>query len=330
MEWDQLSHAEDYLIYPQNMGVRLCIDETSISNGEVYTILSNDEAKCKKGSLIAIVKGTKSDVVSKVLERIHRKLRYSVTSIALDLSPSMAKIARRCFPHAMQVVDRFHVQKIINSALQDTRVKYRWEAQAVDEKRREECKAEKIKFRQTIFDNEETIAQLFVRSRYALMMKKINWKENQIERMKIIFDNFPEVEIAYNISQKFREIMDSRADVKDVEKAHENYVYNETIKMELNKSKHALLSKNDYVRAYYKTKLAIWYDYVDKHDIDDILKSVKNTFKNKHMEIINYFLEGFSNARAEALNSKIKDFRRTVKGVKNKTFFLFRLQNLLS
>ncbi|MFI3321872.1 MAG: transposase [Rikenellaceae bacterium] len=155
------------------MGKRLCIDETSISNGEVYTIVSNDEAGCQKGSLIAIVKGIKSEEVSKYLQKINKKLRTEVEHIALDLSPSMAKIARECFPYAEQVIDRFHVQKLVNEAVQEVRIAARWEAKAIEDKSRDECKEKKIKYTPSIFDNDETVFQLFTRSRYALRQREL-------------------------------------------------------------------------------------------------------------------------------------------------------------
>jgi hypothetical protein len=48
--WDQLSHAKQWLIFPKNLGKRLSIDETSFSNGELYTILTNKAGKGKKGT----------------------------------------------------------------------------------------------------------------------------------------------------------------------------------------------------------------------------------------------------------------------------------------
>ena len=45
MEWDKLDHAESYLLFPENLGAYLSIDETSLSQGELYTILTNKEAK---------------------------------------------------------------------------------------------------------------------------------------------------------------------------------------------------------------------------------------------------------------------------------------------
>ena len=29
--WDQRAHAQEYILYPKNMGYRLCIDETGLS-----------------------------------------------------------------------------------------------------------------------------------------------------------------------------------------------------------------------------------------------------------------------------------------------------------
>ena len=52
--WEDAGHAEDWVIIPGNMGPHLSIDETCLSTGEVYTILSNKEAHGRKGCLVAI------------------------------------------------------------------------------------------------------------------------------------------------------------------------------------------------------------------------------------------------------------------------------------
>lgn len=44
------------------------------------------------------------------------------------MAHSMKMIVKKCFPKATQVTDRFHVQKLALEALQDIRVKHRWEA----------------------------------------------------------------------------------------------------------------------------------------------------------------------------------------------------------
>jgi len=48
-EWDQLSHAEKWIIFPKNIGPELSLDEVAITNGELYTIITNKQAKGRKG-----------------------------------------------------------------------------------------------------------------------------------------------------------------------------------------------------------------------------------------------------------------------------------------
>lgn len=48
------------MCFPSNLGEHLSIDETSFSNGELYTIVTNKDGHGKKGSLIAMIKGTKA------------------------------------------------------------------------------------------------------------------------------------------------------------------------------------------------------------------------------------------------------------------------------
>ncbi|WP_262510458.1 hypothetical protein [Arcticibacterium luteifluviistationis] len=52
------------------MGEYLSIDETSLSDGELYTILTNKAAKGKRGSIVAIIAGTKAADIMKVLRKI--------------------------------------------------------------------------------------------------------------------------------------------------------------------------------------------------------------------------------------------------------------------
>lgn len=91
-KWDQLAHADEWLLFPENIGTRLAIDESSLSNGELYTFVTNRDAHTGECSLIAVVASTKSEDVIAVLQRIDRNLRYAVEEVTLDLSDSMRKI----------------------------------------------------------------------------------------------------------------------------------------------------------------------------------------------------------------------------------------------
>jgi len=116
--WQACEHALEWLIFPENTGTHLSIDETSLSNGELYTIITNKAAKCRKGSLVAIIEGTSSEKVINVLEKIAEEKRNQVKEVTLDMAESMRRIVRRCFPNAIRVIDRFHVQKLACDALQ--------------------------------------------------------------------------------------------------------------------------------------------------------------------------------------------------------------------
>ena len=96
-EWDQLRHAEEWLLFPENIGEWLSIDETSPSQGELYTIVSNKAAHNGKGTIVAIVRGTRSEDVIEILEKIPERVRDKVTEVTLDMANSMRKIARACF-----------------------------------------------------------------------------------------------------------------------------------------------------------------------------------------------------------------------------------------
>ena len=47
-EWDQLDRAEEWLLFPDNTGPRLAIDESSLSNGELYTFVTNRDARTRE------------------------------------------------------------------------------------------------------------------------------------------------------------------------------------------------------------------------------------------------------------------------------------------
>ena len=115
--WEQLSHADKWMLFPENMGPHLTIDETSLSNGELYTFVTNRDTCTRERSLVAVVAGTKSEDVIAVLQRIDEESRYAVKEVTLDLSDSMRKIVRTAFPKASRVIDRFHIQKLACDAV---------------------------------------------------------------------------------------------------------------------------------------------------------------------------------------------------------------------
>ena len=61
------------MLFPQNIGLRLSLEQTASYNGDVYTIITNKDAKGQKSAIIAMIKGTKAEVVIKILHKIPLK-----------------------------------------------------------------------------------------------------------------------------------------------------------------------------------------------------------------------------------------------------------------
>ena len=105
--WDQLAHANEWILFEDNVGPFLSLDETALTQGELYTVLTNKEAKGRKGALVAMIKGTNSETVRAILEKIPLRKRNKVREITLDMAASMEKIARYTFPFRPEPV-RYH------------------------------------------------------------------------------------------------------------------------------------------------------------------------------------------------------------------------------
>lgn len=293
-DWEFKKTAQKGLTFSQNIGEYLSIDETSLSHGELYTIITNKEQKGKKGSLVAIVEGTKSENVIAELEKIPLKLRKKVKEISLDLAPNMALIAKRSFPNAVQVTDRFHVQQLATDALQDIRIKHRWEAIDAENEAIEQAKIKKKTYNPETLSNGDTLKQLLARSRYVLYKSKDDWSLSQQERAELLFEKYPDIKQAYNLTRSLSEIFSKTKD-----------------------------------KIYAYTRLAKWHEMVDKSGFKSF-NTIARTIMNNYTTILNYFDNRSTNASAESFNAKIKAFRSQFRGVRDVNFFLFRIANLFA
>nr|WP_232233153.1 transposase [Arenibacter algicola] len=276
------------------MGPYLSIDETALSKGELYTIITNKKAKGKKGSIVAIFSGTKVGPIMEQLMKIPAKKRATVKEITLDMANSMKTIAKKCFPKAVQVTDRFHVQKLALEALQDIRIKHRWDAIDRENQQIKQAKEKNRAFVPKEFNNGDTRKQLLARSRYLLYKSPNNWTRNQSERSRILFDQYPDIKTAFDLVQGLRNIFNTATSIQT---------------------------------AY--TKLAHWYKDVENTGFR-AFNTIANTISLNYRSILNYFINRSTNASAESFNAKIKAFRAQFRGVRNTEFFLFRLTQLFA
>ena len=304
--WDQLEHAEEYILYPENLGSDMSLDETCLSNGDVYTILTNKAAHGGKGTVAAMIRGVATDVVSSVLKKIPLSKRLKVKTVTTDLSSAMMLTVRKTFPGASLINDRFHVQQLISEAVDQLRIRHRWEVLEAENKaireHRARRKAAKTKEERELIgkwepermDNGETLPQIMARSRHIVLKHKSKWNEQQRQRAKILFAKFPDLETAYNLFLKLVEIFNKKS-----------------------------------TPAVARLNLAKWYNDVEAFG-DDQFNKVLETFENHNTTIINYFEQRLTNASAESFNAKIKAFRTQFRGVGDIKFFMFRLATLYS
>ena len=184
------------------MGSYIGIDEVALSRGELYTVLINKQAKGRRGSIIAIIQGTDARTVCDVLLKMPRRRRFQAREITLDMAPNMDVIARTCFPAAKRVIDRFHVQKLAFEAVQQMRIKARWEAIDRETVEMHWAKTRGVKYQAPIFDNGDSTKQLLARSRYLLFKKESLWTFSQKQRADILFRKYPDIKKAYFLSMQ--------------------------------------------------------------------------------------------------------------------------------
>jgi transposase len=292
--WNQKDHADKWILFENNIGEKLSIDEIAVTNGELYTVVTNKKAKGGKGSLVAIVSGTKSTDVIAILKKIPIEIRNTVLEVTLDMSNAMDSIIKGSFPRVTIVTDRFHVQQLVSEAVQEIRILLR--KKAIKEESRAILRARRNKKKKSyippIYENGDTKKQLLARSRYLLFKPKSKWTESQIARATILFKEFPQLEHAYNLSMMFRSW-------------YENSSSKEQAKAGLNQ----------------------WYTKVEEENIEPFLVAAES-IKAYEDTILNYFNNRSTNASAESFNAKLKGFRTLVRGVRDVKFFLFRVAKL--
>lgn len=281
------------MLFPENMGEYLSIDEVSLSQGELYTFVTNKNGRGKKGTLIASIKGTLSKDISGTLELIPLKQRKMVKEVTLDMAKNMESGVKKSFPNVNLVTDRFHVVKLVLEALQHIRIQFRWEEIDKENKAIDEAKKNGNKYDPKIFENGDSPKQLLARSRYILFKKSSKWTHNQQQRAKILFREYPDLEKAYKIVMEFRNIYE----LKDKNTAEEKF--------------------NAWITNIFTNQRKEFYTAAN---------SVKVNLNN----ILNFFCNRNTNANAESFNAKIKLFRANLRGVSDTTFFLFRLYKLFA
>lgn len=287
-EWEKEINPKA-LVFPQNFGRWMSIDEVALSKGELYTVITNKEKHGGKGALAALIEGTKNEVISKALEKVPIAIRMNVKEVTLDFAESMDWICRTNFPNAKLTGDRFHIQQIVTGGVQEIRIELRRKAINEENELVKEARKERREFRPKIYSNGDTEKQLLARGRHLLFKPSTKWTDSQRERAQVLFEKFPELEKGYELTMMFRGIF-------------------ETAKTQENARK----------------RMESWFEKVSSSNLPHLI-SAANTVQRNLGKVLNYFPDGSTNASAESFNAKLKGFRALVRGVRDINFFLFRI-----
>lgn len=203
-EWCERELGCGFYFNAANIGPYMSLDETCLSNGEVWTFLTNKDGHGGRGTLAAAIPGTKSDeIISILIGAMGKSMRRKVKEVTCDLSPSMMLIAGEVFYNAYVVNDRFHVQQVYNEAVDEIRVDIRRQLIAEDNAR---DKSEPP----VTYSNGETMRQILARSKHTLMMAQNKWTDIQRHRANILFRHYPILKAAYHLAMELRRIFNSK------------------------------------------------------------------------------------------------------------------------
>jgi len=246
----------------------------------------------KTGKIALLAQTMKPEELEQAVDSYLSAKVSEVKSVSCDMSPSYKKFCKEVFPNTRLVVDKFHVIKHLMDALQQVRKQLKTQCLTND----------KAFVNQPGADNQEqerawTDIELLERSRYILCKMQADWEDDEKEMMDHLFASFPVLQSAYQLTQKLRLWYNGRNIGKNIN----------TLENELNN----------------------WCDEVNMAKIA-AFKAIRKMIEKHQDDILNYFREGQTNAKAENMNGKIQRFLANNFGIRDRDFFLYRVAGYFS
>lgn len=276
------------VLKPENFGAQMSVDEKMIDE-EFYTVMTNRQT----GKIALLAETLTVKELNKLIDKIPQ-VKQLVKTITADLSPTYEDFCEQSFADAMQVADKFHVVKHIVEAVQTLRLRLRQEEIAkLPSAKKERKQYEK----QTKLMNGESRIEMLTRSRYLLFKHAGHWTQSQQKRANLLFETFPQLKTAYDLSIQIRQWLDK-----------------------------SNIGKYDW---QIERQLIHWYDCAEQAHLPEIENLIR-LIGNHEQNIINYFQSGKTNAKAEAMNAKIQRFIAANYGVRDKDFFFYRVAHYFS
>ena len=140
--------------------------------GKFATILTDLD----KSSLLEIIDSHKSDDIITVLKQQPLAMREGGEEVCVDMWGGFPKVIREVFPNAKVVIDRFHVQKLVNKALNKIRLALNLKG---------------------------------LKNRCLLMNNQVNLTTEEQEELEVVMSSSPSLRIAHELKEELIMIYNS-------------------------------------------------------------------------------------------------------------------------
>lgn len=249
-EEKEIEHKKHLENHLENDGLVISLDEVSVKKGHQYETVLMDTCS---GSVIGM-EPTRSKNSTKVLLTDEVLTDKTVHTVVIDMWEPFQKAALTVYPSACIVVDKYHVVQKVNQALDEVR---------------------------------KNIPGL-KKSRFKLLKGMEKLKDDEIEQLNCILEEYPELYDAYFLKETFRDFY--RASNYDIA--------------------HDLLEE--------------WIDLARNSPLLPF-RQVAKTLEKWKAQILQYFLTPYTNNRIEGTNHKIKNIKRRSFGYRNPERFRLRV-----
>src|SRR6478672_11374623 len=120
----QLADAKDKEVDPQRVITDVGIDELSLKKRhKLYCTILTDLTNPERPEVLAVAEGRDEAAARKCLENLGAEQRQQVRAYRADMAVAFHNACRDLLPNAKPVVDRFHVAKAFNEAIDGQRKK---------------------------------------------------------------------------------------------------------------------------------------------------------------------------------------------------------------
>ncbi len=161
------------------MPEKVSLDEISKQKGKrkFVTVVSDLE----QSSLLEVIDSHKSEEIIEVLKAQPIEIRENVKEVSVDMWGGFQKVIKEIFPNALIVIDRFHVMKLVNKALNSLRLLLGFKG---------------------------------LKNRYLLLKNGEDLTPEEKSELLQLFYQSPCLGIAYELKEEFREIYETSTTLK--------------------------------------------------------------------------------------------------------------------